>query len=183
MRFHNITHDDMLNGTGMRVVLWVAGCNHRCAECQNYMTWDSTGGIDFTLWEEAEFYEWLSKPWTEGATFSGGDPLHPMNRAKVGQMCRVIKKKYPKKNIWLYTGYVLEKNENDCFVFMDEFGKAFSVDWLSLVDIVVDGKFEANTRRNDIAQGDKLYWRGSSNQRVINVKETIVSGRIMIATG
>ena len=70
IRYHNITHDDMKNGDGLRVVLWVAGCEHHCKECQNPITWDPDGGIPFTTWDEAEFWDWLSKPWTKGATFA-----------------------------------------------------------------------------------------------------------------
>ncbi|MDE6626677.1 MAG: anaerobic ribonucleoside-triphosphate reductase activating protein [Lachnospiraceae bacterium] len=180
MRFHNITHDDMKNGTGMRVVLWVAGCEHRCVECHNPLTWDPYGGLEFTLWEEAEFYDWLAKPWTEGATFSGGDPLHPMNRNYIGNMVKNIKANFPGKNIWVYTGYQLIKGE-DTFHFENSQGESFFLDWLPYIDVLVDGRFEADTRRHDIENGRKVYWRGSSNQRVIDIPETIKNNKITIS--
>jgi len=178
MNYHNITHDDMLNGTGLRVVLWVAGCNHRCKECQNPITWDCNGGIPFTEWEEAEFWQWLSKPWTEGATFSGGDPLHPNNQSKIGKMAKKIKNEFPDKNIWLYTGNVLEKN-GDKFEFADANGNKFELPWLDCIDILVDGRFECETRRNDIETGKTVLWRGSSNQRIIDIQESIKKDKIV----
>ena len=80
MRYHNITKEDMLNGDGIRVVLWVAGCEHHCKNCQNPITWDVAGGIPFDKAAEDELFEALSKPHISGITFSGGDPLHPFNR-------------------------------------------------------------------------------------------------------
>ena len=77
MRYHNITKDDMLNGDGLRVVLWVAGCNHCCPQCQNPVTWDPNGGLPFGEAERAEIFAELDKDYVSGITFSGGDPLHP----------------------------------------------------------------------------------------------------------
>ena len=82
MRYHNITHDDMLNGDGLRAVLWVAGCNHRCKECHNPITWDIDGGIPFDDVAKTEIFAELDKDYISGITFSGGDPLHPENRAE-----------------------------------------------------------------------------------------------------
>ena len=81
MRYHNITKDDMLNGDGLRVVLWVAGCGHHCKGCQNPITWDPNGGIPFDDAAKAEIFEQLDKDYISGITFSGGDPLHEANRA------------------------------------------------------------------------------------------------------
>lgn len=89
MNYHNITKDDMLNGDGLRVVLWVSGCTHHCHGCQNPITWDVAGGIPFDKAAEDELFEALSKPHISGITFSGGDPLHPFNRDEV---FRLIKK-------------------------------------------------------------------------------------------
>lgn len=80
MRYHNITKDDMLNGDGLRVVLWVAGCGHHCKGCQNPITWDPNGGIPFDDAAKAEIFEQLDKDYISGITFSGGDPLHEANR-------------------------------------------------------------------------------------------------------
>ena len=160
MRYHNITHDDMLNGDGLRVVLWVAGCTHHCPECQNPITWDIEGGVPFDEAAHDEVMADLEKDYVSGITFSGGDPLHPENRADVEALIREIKEKYPRKTIWLYTGFVWDKIRQLPFI--------------SLIDVIVDGPFE-------IAKRDvKLHWRGSSNQRVINVKETLRLGQIVL---
>ena len=83
MRYHNITKDDMLNGDGLRVVLWVAGCSHGCPECQNPVTWDPNGGLPFTEKEKHELFDELEKPYIAGITFSGGDPLHEVNEVEI----------------------------------------------------------------------------------------------------
>lgn len=179
MKFHNITHDDMVNGSGLRVVLWVAGCEHHCEQCQNPITWDPNGGIEFTPWEESEFFEWLSKPWTEGATFSGGDPLYPSNRNCIGYLCKKIKKEYPDKTIWLYTGYELKKSGED-FLFANADGKTFELPWLEMIDVLVDGRFDVKTREKDIRNNCNAHWRGSSNQRIIDVQKTMKTGCICL---
>ncbi|MBQ2116657.1 MAG: anaerobic ribonucleoside-triphosphate reductase activating protein [Lachnospiraceae bacterium] len=158
MRYHNITKDDMLNGDGLRVVLWVAGCSHCCKECQNPMTWDPNGGLPFDDTAKAEIFEQLDKPYIQGITFSGGDPLHCANRDDVTALAREIKEKYPNKDIWMYTGDRWETIQN------------YPV--LKYVDVLVDGEFE-------IAKKDvTLLWKGSSNQRVINVQATLASSDI-----
>ena len=106
MRYHNITKDDMLNGDGLRVVLWVAGCSHCCKECQNPITWDPAGGLPFDEAAKQEIFEQLDKSYISGITFSGGDPLHAANRLDVRNLMAEIKQKYPDKTIWLYTGDV-----------------------------------------------------------------------------
>lgn len=178
IHYHNITHDDMVNGDGLRVVLWVAGCSHHCKNCQNPITWDTDGGIPFTQWDESEFWEWLSKPWTQGATFSGGDPLHPINRKKIGEMIRIIQQKYPNKDIWVYTGYRLR----DDFLLEDSSGNVFELSYLASIDVLVDGKYEDDVRAADIAANRKVLWRGSSNQRIIDVKKSIAAGTILLHT-
>ena len=106
MRYHNITKDDMLNGDGLRVVLWVAGCSHGCKDCQNPITWDPQGGLPFTEEEKKEIFQELDKAYISGITFSGGDPLHPANIREVTALAREIRQRYPEKTIWLYTGYL-----------------------------------------------------------------------------
>ena len=108
MRYHNITKDDMLNGDGLRVVLWVAGCSHCCKECHNPLTWDPDGGLSFDDRARKEIFEQLDKPYISGITFSGGDPLHAANRMEVRDLMAEIKEKYTDKTIWLYTGDLWE---------------------------------------------------------------------------
>ena len=117
MRYHNITKDDMLNGDGLRVVLWVAGCSHCCKDCQNPLTWDPAGGLLFDAAAKEELFEQLDKSYISGITFSGGDPLHSANRLDVHDLMKEIKEKYPdlvagKKMVCLCIG--------DDYAFMDE---------------------------------------------------------------
>ena len=160
MRYHNITKDDMLNGDGLRVVLWVAGCNHHCKECQNPITWDVNGGLEFGDSEKKEIFDELDKSYVSGITFSGGDPLHPANRDCVLALAKEIRKKYPKKTIWLYSGYDWEEVK----------------DWdiVKYVEGMVDGKFKIELL------DPKLYWKGSSNQTEIDVPATLKTGEVVL---
>ena len=153
MRYHNITKDDMLNGDGLRVVLWVAGCNHCCKDCQNPITWDPDGGLLFDEDAKQEIFDQLDKSYISGITFSGGDPLHPANRADVRNLMEEIKEKYPKKTIWLYTGDVWEN--------------IWQYPMMKYVDVLVDGEFHVEEKDN------QLLWKGSKNQRVIKVQESL----------
>ena len=91
MNYHNITKDDMLNGEGLRVVLWLSGCTHRCPGCHNPQTWDVTSGIPFDAEAKAEIFTELDKDYISGITFSGGDPLHPSSINEVGQLIKELK--------------------------------------------------------------------------------------------
>lgn len=163
MRYHNITKDDMLNGSGIRVVLWVAGCKHNCKGCQNPITHNPNGGIIFD--EEAinEIYEELDKDYVSGITFSGGDPLHENNINEITLLAKTIKEKYNNKTIWLYTGYKYEEIAN--------------LEILKYIDVLCDGKFEIEKR--DV----NLPWVGSNNQRVIDVKMSRNSDNIVLYGG
>ena len=165
MNFHNITHDDMNNGDGLRVVLWVAGCNHHCKNCQNPITWDFTDGVEF---DKAAFHEIcveLSKPYISGLTLSGGDPLHPVNRYQILWLVKKVKQFFPHKTIWLYTGYTWEEVTAENF-----YGREI----LDYIDVLVDGRFEEALK--DVG----YHWAGSTNQRVINVPQSLKEGRIIL---
>ena len=153
MRYHNITKDDMLNGDGLRVVLWVAGCSHCCKECQNPITWDPDGGILFDEQAKKEIYEQLDKPYISGVTFSGGDPFHSANRPEIRNLAAEIKQKYPTKTIWLYTGDSWENIMQDAA--------------MKYIDVLVDGEFVVTQKDTT------LHWKGSKNQRVIDVQATL----------
>lgn len=153
MRYHNITKDDMLNGDGLRVVLWVAGCSHCCKECQNPITWDPDGGLLFDEEAKKELFTELAKPYISGITFSGGDPLHSANRLDVRNLMAQIRQEFPDKTIWLYTGDVWEK--------------ILHYPILQYVDVLVDGEFKVEEK--DV----KLLWKGSKNQRVIDVQKSL----------
>ena len=160
MRYHNITTDDMLNGDGLRTVLWVSGCNHHCEGCQNPITWDINGGIPFDEDAENELFQKLAPDYISGLTFSGGDPLHPQNRAEITRLAKKSRELFPKKDIWLYTGYT--------------FDEVKELEIMQYIDVIVDGEFKKELL------DEKLHWKGSANQRVIEVPETLKVGRIVL---
>lgn len=160
MRYHNITTDDMLNGDGLRTVLWVAGCSHRCEGCQNPVTWDIHGGLPFDAAAEEELFSELSRDYISGITFSGGDPLHPDNRAEVFRLMQRVRAEFPEKTIWCYTGFVFEEVRD--------------LPLMRYVDVLVDGRFEK------ALFDSKLFWKGSSNQRVIDVQKSLALGEAVL---
>lgn len=159
MNYHNITKDDMLNGDGLRVVLWVAGCSHCCKECHNPITWNPNDGLKFDESAKQEIFNELEKDYIHGITFSGGDPIHKANVEGVTQLAKEIREKYPSKTIWLYTGYVWEEV------------KAMEV--VQYLNVLVDGEFIVEKKNVN------LHWVGSANQRVIDVQETLKKGKIV----
>lgn len=163
MRYHNITKDDMLNGDGLRVVLWVSGCDHGCPGCQNPLTWDINSGLLFDEEAKLELFDILGRDYISGITFSGGDPLHPSNIEAVTGLAREAKERFPKKTIWLYTGEVWE---NICHEEVMKF-----------VDVLVDGPFIEDLK--DV----KLLWKGSSNQRVIDVQASFKEKQVVLHCG
>ena len=159
MRYHNITKDDMLNGDGLRVVLWVAGCSHCCKECQNPITWDPNGGLEFDDAAKQEIFDELEKDYVHGITFSGGDPLHIANAYDVTKLAKEIREKYPNKSIWLYTGSMWEEVKH--------------MPLMKFLDVLIDGEFI-------VAQKDvNLHWVGSANQRVIDVQKSLALGKVI----
>ncbi len=153
MRYHNITKEDMLNGDGLRVVLWLSGCEHCCKNCHNPITWDIDGGIPFDDAAKEELFEAIDKDYISGMTFSGGDPLHPQNRDEVFRLSEELKEKFPDKTIWLYTGYLWDEFKDNPY--------------LKYIDVFVDGEFVEDLK------DAQIHWVGSSNQRVIDVKKTL----------
>lgn len=160
MNYHNITKDDMLNGDGLRAVLWTAGCTHCCDGCQNPETWDVSGGIEFDKQAEDELFEALAPDYISGITFSGGDPLHPFNREEVLRLAKKLKDLMPQKTVWLYTGYLWEELKD-------------KID-LSNIDVLIDGEFKQELNDNN------LKWIGSSNQRIIDVQKSLETNSIIL---
>ena len=160
MHYHNITKDDMLNGDGLRVVLWVAGCAHACPGCHNPETWEADSGIPFDQAAKDELFAELEKDYISGVTFSGGDALFPGNRETVGALCREIRQRFPDKTIWIYTGYRWEQISELAI--------------LDTVDVLVDGRFE------QALADTALHWRGSANQRLIDVQRTRAAHEIIL---
>lgn len=151
MKYQNITTDDMLNGEGLRVVLWVSGCSHHCKGCHNPITWNPDDGLEFDDSVKQEIFEQLSHSYIQGLTLSGGDPMYPGNRDAVTELAKKVKEKFPDKDIWLYTGYSIEEIQNEKI--------------LDFIDVLVDGPF------NEELKDNTLQWRGSANQRVIFLKK------------
>ena len=169
MRYHNITKDDMLNGDGLRVVLWLSGCSHNCPGCQNPITWNPDGGLLFDNDAKQEIFDLLDKDYISGITFSGGDPLHPVNAYEVRELAAEIRQKYPDKTIWLYTGDVWED--------LVLGGSRCTLDTpaiLENIDVMVDGLFIEDLK--DIT----LRFRGSSNQRIIDVPASRAAGAVQL---
>ena len=164
MNYHNIKTDDMLNGDGLRVTCWVSGCNMGCFNCYNPQTWDFNSGIPFTEETMQEILYDLSKPYIKGLTLSGGHPLDPHNAPKVLEIVKRVKMVFPNKDIWIYTGYVWED------IIKDNTLKEI----LECTDVLVDGAYVDELR--DIS----LAFRGSSNQRIIDVKKTLDSNEVIL---
>ena len=150
----------MLNGEGLRTVLWVAGCSHNCPQCHNPVTWDINGGLAFDEAAKEELFEELKKDYISGVTFSGGDPLHEKNMEEIGKLAEDIREKFPDKTIWLYTGY--------------EWEEICGIPFLPNIDVIVDGEFKIEEKDN------RLNWKGSANQRVIDVKESLKTGKVQL---
>lgn len=162
MNYHNITVDDMLNGDGLRTVLWVSGCDHRCRGCQNPQTWDKDSGIPFDADAREELFGYLSRDYMTGLTLSGGDPLYEANRADVEALVREVRERFPNKTIWLYTGSLFEEIR--------------SLPMIAMIDVIVDGPYVEHLRDT------QLHWKGSANQRVIDVRRSLCEGRVVLHT-
>ncbi|MCD8378226.1 MAG: anaerobic ribonucleoside-triphosphate reductase activating protein [Candidatus Gastranaerophilales bacterium] len=164
MNYMKIETASVSNGLGFRVVLWVSGCTQRCPGCQNPETWDFDAGYKFTEQTKQKLFEVLDKPWVKGITFSGGHPLEYENIGTVTEIIEDVREKFPDKDIWLYTGFSLTYDD-----FRDE--SLFSRT-LWMCTYIVDGPFILSQR--DIT----LPFRGSTNQRIIDVQQTLASGTI-----
>lgn len=164
MNYHNIYHDDLKNGMGLRVVVFLSGCSHNCKNCHNPQTHDPKSGITFDENAINEIDYYLSKSYTKGITLSGGDPLFKDNLSDVKDLILHIKNKFPEKDVWVYTGYTWEELLKD-----NE-----RAEIIKLCDVVVDGPFIESL-------ADENYeWAGSTNQRVIDVKKSLASNEIIL---
>ena len=151
MRYHNILKENMVNGDGMRAVLFVSGCTHHCLECQNPITWNKNDGLVFDDAAKAELFAELEKSHVAGITFSGGDPLAIYNREEVLDLIKEIKEKFPDKTVWVYSGWTKDELEQ----------QGFWKDFSSVIDVFIEGKFEIQNR------SVPYNWAGSTNQRVL----------------
>ena len=168
MNYAAIKYCDIANGTGVRTVLFVSGCRNNCKGCFQPETWDFSHGEPFTEEVEAEILASLEPPYIQGLTLLGGDPMEPENQKVLLPFCRRVKEAYPKKDIWAYTGYILEKD----LVFG---GKCYTEDtkeMLGYIDVLVDGPFLEEE------YSIMLKFRGSANQRLIDCRHYMETGEI-----
>lgn len=160
MKYLNILDCDIVDGNGIRVSLFVSGCSHHCKGCHNPESWDAFNGKEFTEETVNKLLTLLDRDYVDGITITGGDPLMLGNRYEITKLCKLLKEKLPNKSIWLYTGYEFEEIE--------------ALEVLQYIDVLVDGTFKLDLR--DIS----LAFKGSSNQRVIDVQKTLKNGNIVL---
>lgn len=168
MKYHNITKADMLNGEGLRVVLWVSGCSHHCPACQNAMTWDENDGLVFDDDAINEIYKELETDWCSGITLSGGDPLFLKNRKTIRDLVINIRTRFPNKTIWSYTGYTWEE-------LMDQVKNDDNLkDILNNIDVLAEGRFVLSLA------SISTHYVGSTNQRLIDVQKSLKKDKPVI---
>ena len=170
MNYGEIKKTDIANGEGVRVSLFVSGCRRHCKNCFNKVTWDFGYGKPFTEETQKELLDALAPAHIAGLTLLGGDPMEPENQRALLPFVKRVRRELPQKTIWCYTGYTfregaLEEQEANCEV---------TKELISLLDVLVDGRFIEELK--DI----RLVFRGSSNQRVIDVQRTLKSGNVVL---
>ena len=163
MNYADIKRIDVANGEGVRVSVFVSGCNHHCKGCFNECAWDFNYGNKFTEKQEEEVLQDLDHDYISGLTLLGGEPLEPANQEGLLPLVKKAKEKFPDKKIWCYTGFDFEKDVVGKMAKQSNTTKEL----LKYIDVVVDGKFEED--KKDL----KLKFRGSSNQRILDVKESL----------
>lgn len=170
MNYGEIKKHDIANGEGVRVSLFVSGCTHHCKGCFNHETWDFKFGKHFTIDTENEILEALDHSFINGLSLLGGEPFERQNQEVLLPFLRKVKERYPQKNIWCYTGYTLEED----LLSESRARCEYTDEMLSLIDVLVDGEFKEELK--DIT----LAFRGSSNQRIIDVKESLKQGKTIL---
>lgn len=169
MNYAEIKYNDVANGPGVRTSLFVSGCTHRCKGCFNEIAWDFNYGKPFTQDTINEILESLKPPYIAGLTLLGGEPFEHSNQQGLLPLLRAVKKKFPDKNIWCFSGYLFDKDicERMCKEYEE------TSEMLSYIDVLVDGKFVEELK--DLM----LKFKGSSNQRTILVQESLKTGSIV----
>lgn len=170
MNYAEIKPCDIANGPGVRVSLFVSGCPHRCKGCFNEVAWDYAYGQPFTQETIDHILSLLTPPHIRGLTLLGGEPFAPDNQQAVVELLRQIRKKLPQKSIWAFTGYLLDRD-----LLSGQVGDpALVQEYLSYLDVLVDGPF-IEARKNL-----GLRFRGSDNQRLIDMPATLAQGEIVL---
>lgn len=160
MNYHKIEKCSTSNGEGFRTVIWVSGCSVHCNNCQNPQTWEFESGLLFTNETKQELFAKLDKPYISGLTLSGGHPLESQNIETCTTIAKEFKKRFPNKTLWVYTGYLWNEIKN--------------LEIMKYTDVLIDGRYIDEKR--DIT----LPWRGSTNQRVIDVQKSLNKGKIVL---
>ena len=169
MNYGNIKECDIANGPGVRVSLFVSGCRHHCKGCFNAETWDFGYGKPFTEETGREILRLLEPSYIQGFTVLGGEPFEPENQPAVAELLKQIRMVYPQKDIWCYSGYTLESD-----LLSESRARCEATDeMLSCIDVLVDGEFIEEQKNISLA------FRGSENQRVIDVPKTLASGSLV----
>jgi anaerobic ribonucleoside-triphosphate reductase activating protein len=173
LNYHDIKVDDLNNGSGVRVTLFVSGCEHNCLECHNPQTHDANSGRLFDENAKNYIFEYLAKDYIDGITLSGGDPLYPTNVEDIFELVSEIKDKFHNKTIWLYTGYTLDipniftSNKPNLLE-----KQRYNI--IRLCDVVVDGNFVKSL-------ADINYpYAGSTNQRVIDIQKSFFNQKLTL---
>ena len=170
MHYGEIKERDIANGIGVRVSLFVSGCTNRCEGCFNKQTWDFNFGEPYTQKTQDKIIELLKPDFVTGLTLLGGEPFEPKNQEELLKLTNRVKNELPQKNIWCYTGFTLERLLNE----EDYCHSPFTLELLDNIDVLVDGKFEEDKKNI------RLKFRGSENQRLIDMNKTRSMGKIML---
>ena len=170
MHYGELKKCDIANGIGVRVTLFVSGCTNCCPDCFQPQTWDFDYGKEFTEDTKAEIFAELDKPFVNGLTVLGGEPFEPENQRVLVPFVRRVRETYPQKTVWAFSGFTLEELRTE-----GSHPRCEATDeLLSMLDVLVDGRFVEALK--DIS----LRFRGSSNQRLIDMKKTLASGEIVL---
>ncbi len=162
MRYAKVRSKDIANGPGIRVSIYVQGCNHHCPNCFNKETWDFNGGKIFTQRTQIQFLDLANNPEIVGFSILGGEPLQQGD--DMLKLVKAMKEEFPDKNIWMWTGYTYEELNDE------------QLKIISYIDVLVDGRFV------EAFKCPKLQFRGSANQRIIDVQKTLKMGSVQLCT-
>ena len=171
MKYAKIKKCDVANGPGVRVSLFVSGCNHHCKNCCNREAWDFNYGKEFTEDEQNEIIEDLKPEYITGLSLLGGEPFERTNQEGLVPLIKKVKEKYPNKKIWCYTGFTF--NNQIIGEMIKKEGRKTTKEMLENIDYIVDGKFIEELK------DPKLRFKGSSNQRIIDVKKSLRENKII----
>ena len=187
MNYLKIEHEDVCNGTGLRCTIWLTSCSHRCLGCFNKESWNPDSGIPFDESAKQEIFTELSKDYISGLTLTGGDPLHENNLDEVLSLIHEIRISFPEKTVWLYTGYtwnfIMNYELTSDFIEEDvlfdyhmkkDFEMIKRKNIIKLVNVLVDGEYI--DEQKDLT----LKWKGSKNQRVIDVKQSLAQNKVVL---